>query len=356
LKGEFLLVNPETTVGDGVTLVDGSGRIRLWNAAAARITGLENVDVLGKHVDDALPGWSAVTELIPADAGDGSVRADNVSLQVGGRRRRLSISALGYDEGTVYTFRDLTDDGALETMHQDLVATVSHELRKPLAAIYGAALTLRRDDVVLAHDLQDQLLEVVVDQSSRLVEIVNNLLVASQLNSGTLRVTIERCDPRELAILEIDATRTHLPETIEVVLHAAGDIPPVAADPSQLRQVLGNLIENAIKYSPGGGTIEVTLEPVDRHVRFGIRDPGLGIPESEQRRIFERFYRLHTDTTRGIRGTGLGLYICRELVSRVDGRIWVESDGRSGSTFVVEIPQEATVPEVVSHRGVTTSV
>ena len=351
-----MLVNHQSPdAGDGVALVDRSGRIRLWNAAAAAITGLEHADVLDKRAPDAIPGWSAVDRLIPAAGGDESARAENVTLQLGGRELRLSISAVGYEGGTLYTFRDLTYERTLESMHQDL-ATVSHELRRPLAAIYGAALTLRRDDVELEHELHDKLLEVIVEGSSRLAEIVNNLLIASQLVTGTLRVTIERCDPREIATLELDATRTHLPETIEVVLLARDDIPAVAADPGQLRQVLGNLIENAIKYSPGGGTIEVTLEPVDQHVRFAIRDSGLGIPKNEQRRIFERFYRLHPERSRGIGGTGLGLYICRELVHRVDGRIWVESDGRSGSTFYVEIPQERAVPAVVAHRRVTMPV
>jgi PAS domain S-box-containing protein len=344
------------TIGDGVALVDRSGRIRLWNAAAAVITGLQDTDVLGKQAPSAIPGWSAVAELIPVAAGGESARAENVPLQIGDRELWLSISAVGYEEGTVYAFRDLTEERALESMRQDLVATVSHELRTPLAAIYGAALTLRRSDVQLEEQLHDKLLEVIAEESNRLSDIVNDLLIASQLDTGTLRATIERCDPREIALLEIDAARTHLPETIELALSAAEDLPAVAADPGQLRQVLGNLIENAIKYSPGGGTIDVSIEPVDRHVRFAIRDTGLGIPKSEQRRIFEKFYRLDPDMTRGIGGTGLGLYICRELVRRVDGRIWVESDGRSGSTFVVEIPQEAAVPVVVPHRRISTPV
>jgi PAS domain S-box-containing protein len=344
------------TIGDGVALVDRSGRIRLWNAAAGVITGLQSSDVLGKQAAAAIPGWSAVSELIPVAAGGESARAENIPLQIGERELWLSISAVGYEEGTVYAFRDLTDERALETMRQDLVATVSHELRTPLAAIYGAALTLRRDDVELEGRLHDKLLEVIAEESNRLSDIVNDLLLASQLDTGTLRATIERCDPREIAQLEIDAARMHLPETIELVLAAPDDLPAVAADPGQLRQVLGNLIENAIKYSPGGGTIDVTVEPVDRHVRFAIRDSGLGIPKSEQRRIFEKFYRLDPDMARGIGGTGLGLYICRELVRRVDGRIWVESDGSSGSTFVVEIPQEAGVPAVVAHRRITTPV
>jgi PAS domain S-box-containing protein len=344
------------TIGDGVALVDRSGRIRLWNAAAAVITGLQDSDVLGKQAPSAIPGWSAVAELIPVAAGGESARAENVPLQIGDRELWLSISAVGYEEGTVYAFRDLTEERALESMRQDLVATVSHELRTPLAAIYGAALTLRRDDVELEDQLHDKLLEVIAEESNRLSDIVNDLLIASQLDTGTLRATIERCDPREIAQLEIDAARTHLPESIELALSAADDLPAVAADPGQLRQVLGNLIENAIKYSPGGGTIDVSIEPADRHVRFAIRDSGLGIPKSEQRRIFEKFYRLDPDMTRGIGGTGLGLYICRELVRRVDGRIWVESDGRSGSTFVVEIPQEAAVPAVVPHRRISMPV
>jgi two-component system, OmpR family, phosphate regulon sensor histidine kinase PhoR len=250
----------------------------------------------------------------------------------------------------VYAFRDLTEERALESMRQDLVATVSHELRTPLAAIYGAALTLRRDDVQLEAELHDKLLEVISEESSRLADIVNDLLLASQLDTGTLKANIERCDPREIVQLEIDAVRTHLPPNVELQVDVGSDLPAVAADAGQLRQVLANLIENAVKYSPEGGTITVGAEPSDHNVRFAVRDSGLGIPPTEQRRIFEKFYRLDPHMSRGIGGTGLGLYICRELVRRVDGRIWVESDGRTGSTFYVEIPREAAAAAVLAHR------
>jgi signal transduction histidine kinase len=123
-------------------------------------------------------------------------------------------------------------------------------------------------------------------------------------------------------------------------LESPPDLPAVRADPGQLRQVLSNLIDNAVKYSPNGGEVAVVLEPREYVVRFSVRDSGLGIPREEQSRIFEKFYRLDPDMKQGIGGTGLGLYICRELVRRVDGRIWVESDGTHGSTFIVEIPRE----------------
>src|SRR5712691_5886003 len=338
------------TIGDGVFLVDQSGRIQLWNSAAQWITGLKERDVLGKLASNAIPGWAEMQPRIPVANTGEAARAESIPLQLNERELWLSVSAVGHEEGTVYAFRDLTDERALESMRQDLVATVSHELRTPLAAIYGAALTLRRGDLDIEPEMHDKLLEVIAEESDRLADIVNDLLLASQLDSGKFRANIERCDPREIVELELDAARIHLPGDVELRLDAPDELPPVAADSGQLRQVISNLIENAVKYSPQGGTINVALEPNDRHVRFAISDSGLGIPPSEQRRIFEKFYRLDPDMSRGIGGTGLGLYICRELVRRVDGRIWVESDGSSGSTFYVEIPQEAPAHAVTPLR------
>jgi PAS domain S-box-containing protein len=345
------------TIGDGVLLVDATGRVRLWNPAAERITGIVERDVIGRFVADAIPGWGAVESPLPVAQAGEAVRAETVLLDLGERELWLSVSAVGYEEGTVFAFRDLTEELALETMRHDLVATVSHELRTPLAAIYGAALTLRRDDLELQAELHEKLLEVIVEEANRLAEIVNDLLLASQLDAGTLKANIERCDPREIAELEIDAARTHLPGNVDLLLDASDVLPPVAADSGQLRQVLSNLIDNAIKYSPAGGIVNVAIAPNDRHVRFSVRDSGLGIPPAEQLRIFDKFYRLDPHMARGIGGTGLGLYICRELVRRVDGRIWVESDGGSGSTFHVEIPQDKVTAgsNGRSRRAVTTA-
>jgi PAS domain S-box-containing protein len=314
-------------IGDGVLLVDRAGRVRLWNSAAERITGLREQLVHGRPLEEVVPGW----------------RTGTVPLEIEGRELWLSVSSVATEDGTVYAFRDLTNERALEMMRQDLVATVSHELRTPLAAIYGAALTLRRDDIELEDQLESKLLEVIAEESGRLSEIVNDLLLASQLDTGKLQANVEACDPREIAVVELEAARTHVPESIELRLAAPEVLPAVSADPGQLRQVLSNLIDNAIKYSPSGGAVIIALEPRDRFVRFSVTDDGLGIPRDEQSRIFEKFYRLDPDMKEGIGGTGLGLYICRELVRRVDGRIWVESDGSSGSTFVVEIPRESLV-------------
>jgi PAS domain S-box-containing protein len=330
------------TVGDGVFLVDGEGIVRLWNQAAEALTGLRRNDVVGRAAEEVLPGWDHLSARVPVAGAPGPASAETLPLELAGRERWLSISGVGFDEGTVYAFRDITEERALEQIRQDLVATVSHELRTPLAAIYGSALTLARDDLQLDEALHEKLLEVIVEESSRLADIVNDLLVASQLDAGRLEVHIERCDARALTETVVAAARTHLPEGVTVELDVGtNDLPPVAADEGQLRQVLGNLIDNAVKYSPDGGDVRIRLESADEYVRFRVADEGLGIPPVERGRIFEKFYRLDPHMARGIGGTGLGLYISRELVRRVKGRIWVEPNDSRGSVFYVEIPAAA---------------
>jgi two-component system sensor histidine kinase VicK len=149
---------------------------------------------------------------------------------------------------------------------------------------------------------------------------------------------IEPCDPLALATDVIEAQRVHLPPRIHLELEAPADTATVAADPDKVRQVLVNLLDNAVKYSPDGGEVRLSIGSDGHRVRFSISDEGLGIPYAEQRRIFEKFYRVDPQMTRGIGGTGLGLYICRELVRRMDGRIWVTSEPGRGSTFAFELP------------------
>jgi signal transduction histidine kinase len=242
------------------------------------------------------------------------------------------------EEGTVYAFRDLTEEHNLEQLRADFVATVSHELRTPLAAIYGAAVTIRRTDIELQTTTRNRLLQVISQESERLARIVEDVLLASHLDSGRLQHRIEACDAEAIMRGVLAAAEVHLPEKVRIGFEAEPKLPLVAADEGQLRQVFVNLLDNAIKYSPDGGTVTVTMQREGRSVRVAIADEGLGIPRGERQRIFEKFYRLDPNMTRGIGGTGLGLYICRELVRRIDGRIWVEARPQAGSIFLVEIP------------------
>jgi PAS domain S-box-containing protein len=322
------------TIADGVVLLDRDGTVLLWNHAAEGITGRPRGDAIGRKAVETLPGYRDAADRVPLDGS----RPETVPVEIDGRELWLSFSAVEFDEGTVYTFRDLTEDRALEQMRSDLVATVSHELRTPLAAIYGAAVTVRRPDMDVGTETRDRLLEIIETESSRLAEIVNDLLLASHLDSGRLQLTIETVDPKALTASVVDAARTHLPQGVTLELAAPKRLPAVRADEQQLRQVLVNLVENAVKYSPDGGPVQVRLARAEDHVLWTVSDRGLGIPASERRRVFEKFYRLDPHMTRGIGGTGLGLYICRELVNRLDGRIWVEGNNGKGSSFFVQIP------------------
>jgi signal transduction histidine kinase len=262
---------------------------------------------------------------------------------VGGREVWLSIHGVAVPDGVVYAFRDLTEERALERLRNEFVSTVSHELRTPLAAIYGAAMTLRRSDVALDDEQRARLLDVVSGEADRLARTVNDILWASRLDADSLHVTIESCDPLELVADVVRAQEAHLDDSHRLVVEAPADLPPVAGDADKVGRVLINLVDNAVKYSPDGGRVTVSVAAAGSHVRFSVSDQGLGIPFAEQRRVFEKFYRLDPDMNRGVGGTGLGLYICRELVRRMEGRIWVESPGLGrGATFNVELP--AAVP------------
>ncbi|MBA2331196.1 MAG: PAS domain-containing protein [Actinobacteria bacterium] len=327
-------------VGDGVALLDADGRVRLWNPAAETITGLRAGDILGRTLVEAVPGWEEVARLAPRAERrpSGIVRAEMFSLELDGRELWLSISGVAFGEGTVYAFRDVTDEHAVERLKSDFVSTVSHELRTPLAAIYGAAMTLQRDDVLLSDEQREGMLHVVSGESERLARIVNDILLASRLSSGLVEVAIARVDPVEIVRTVLASAQMHLPPGIELASQPSDGIPAIHADADKVRQVLINLVENAIKYSPGGGKVSVLLGPMDGRLRISVVDEGLGIPAAEHQRIFEKFYRLDPNLTRGVGGTGLGLYICNEIVQRLGGRLWVESELGRGSTFSFELP------------------
>jgi PAS domain S-box-containing protein len=329
-------------VDRGVFVVDDAGVIRYWNPAARAITGLETTALIGRRADEALPGWDAVGPEVPVstEPGPGSVAAKTLPLEIDGRELWISISGVEFEDGIVYAFRNLTEERALDELKSDFIATVSHELRTPLAAIYGCARTLLRTDLSLAEPDRSRLLEVIAQESERLTRIVSDILLANQIDAGRLRISDHEFDVADLArgvVEQVEASLTGS-EAISLELIAPQVVAPVSGDADKLRQVLLNLVDNAIKYSPDGGRVEVEVVQRDSGLRIAVRDSGLGISHGEQQRIFGKFYRVDPQQTRGVGGTGLGLYICRELVRRMDGRVSVSSTEGEGSTFVVELP------------------
>jgi signal transduction histidine kinase len=223
----------------------------------------------------------------------------------------------------------------LDRMKDEFMAVISHELRTPLATVYGAAITLEERD--LDETMQRRLINLIRRESTRQTKIVSDVLWASRLDAHKADARLQMLDVAAIA-REVAATAAEAaPESISIEVDA-GELPSLQADPEQVQLVLANLVDNAVKYSPGGGTIRVTLEAHDGRLIAGVSDHGLGIAEDDRERIFEKFTRLDPEMHRGVGGTGLGLYLCRELVTQMGGHLSVADNEPRGSTFSFDIP------------------
>src|ERR671937_80530 len=304
--------------------------------AAELIVGLAAPDVRGRPAAEAVPGWEAIAEQVPVTQGDDVPRAVTLPVDVGGRELWLSFVAVRTFRGVVYAFRDQTAEHELENAKSDFIATVSHELRTPMTAVYGAARTLLRPDVELNTEDSRELLEMIATQAERLAQVTEEVLLASQLDRGGVTVDQRPVDLAEIARETARTMEPQLPKRASLDLRADGSV-YATGDPDRIQQIVMNLIDNAAKYSPYGGTITVSVEANGASVRLAVADEGVGIPPAEQQAIFDKFYRVDPELTQGPGGTGLGLYISRELARRMGGEIRVTSEPAHGSTFVLEL-------------------
>ena len=324
-------------VGDGVMMVDPDGELRFWNRAAELVTGRSRGDVVGRQAGEVLAGWQAVAAEIPVSEEAELARPVTLPVEVDGSELWLSFVAVRSPNGVVYTFRDLTVDRGLEAAKSDFIATLSHELRTPMTAVLGAAKTLLRDDIALSPERRHQLLEMIGAQGTRLTQITEEVLLANRLDRGDLRIDSERVDLARLVEHALETMRQDAPESIS--LTAEGNGAAAFGDRDRIEQVLVNLIDNAVKYSPDGGQVVVSTVPAAASVRVEVSDQGIGIPPGEQEAVFEKFYRGDPQHRAVPSGTGLGLYICRELVQRMGGTIGVRSSPGEGSTFWFDLPK-----------------
>jgi len=223
----------------------------------------------------------------------------------------------------------------LERLQDDFVATVSHELRTPLGFIKGYATSLLRDDANWDEDTRREFLTIIDEETDRLKELIDNLLDSSRLQSGTLRMEFQpvRIDTM-LKDLTLRARSFDEDLTIEVNLETSPL--KVQADPTRLAQVFDNLISNAVKYAPDS-TVKITLDTQDEHAHIEFSDQGPGIPAENLPNIFTRFYRV-PNQNRSVRGTGLGLFICRRIINAHEGEITAVSKYGEGTTFHIYLP------------------
>jgi PAS domain S-box-containing protein len=325
-------------VAEAVVLVDETGVARYWNPMAERLTGLRAEQVIGGPVDAVIPTWPELIEQATrAERGSPSAPVV-VPLSSPEGDRWCELRVVSFDQGFVYTFRDVTADRELERMRSDFVATTSHELRTPLAAIYGAIRTLRRSDIALPDDQREVFLDMIEHEAEHLRTICDQLLTAGRLDAGDLSASLEPVDVVSLVRRVVASAEVGVARTTVVRFVADHESLYALADEDMLRQVLANLVDNAAKYSPNGGEIQIRASASDRRIEIAVEDAGIGIPDDAQARIFEKFFRVDANLNRGVGGAGLGLYIARELTEQMEGRLTLRSAEGRGSIFEVELP------------------
>ncbi len=322
-------------MADGVIVTDATGIVVFVNRTELSRLRLPESRVLGRSFIEVVKDHE-IHNMVRECLKTGSEAKGVVEVTPGRRFYGVSTTPLPGNSGCVVVLQDLTEVRRLEKVRRDFVANISHELRTPLASLKLLAETLESggcDDPTLVHDYVGRI-GVEVD---RLAQMVDELGELSLIETGQVglekgpvqvRALVERAAER----LEAQAVRAGLALTVDV----HDDLPLVKGDARRLEQVLVNLMHNAIKFTPPGGSVTLDAEAVDDTMVVSVIDTGTGIPEDDLERIFERFYKV--DKSRSSRGTGLGLAIARHIVEAHGGTLWAESVEGRGSTFRFRLP------------------
>ena len=324
---EFIFAN----IDDGVIILDNDGKIQLMNKAMLVAFDLPDKGYLGRPVSEIIdhPDFSVLlnrAQMVPLKYHE--INFDD------GRIYNAQFTPLK-DVGSVITVQDISYLKQVDRLKSDFVHTVSHDLRSPLTSVLGYAELVSR--VGPLNDQQVEFLGHIRTSVENITSLVNELLDLSRLEAGvdTRRETIRLENILKFALDTLEGQFKL--KSLALQSEIAEDLPEMRGNPIRLRQLLDNLLTNAVKYAPSGTTIRVSLRAEDGLLIFSVADDGPGIPRSEQGRIFEKFYRA-SNVPEKVSGTGLGLAIVKSIVDSHQGRIWVESVVGKGSTFFVVLP------------------
>jgi signal transduction histidine kinase len=314
------------------------------------MTGVPAEEAIGRHCYEVLnlhnrQGVSVCHTQCPLvkPPDDGRLYAEGYSQRADGIKVALADNySPQYDEegntvSVIANVRDVSRLREAEELKNTLLSIISHELKTPVSIIKGYASTLMRQDANWDKGTLTEGLFIIEEEADKLNELINNLLDASRLQAGGLKLQFSYVDLTSMAEKVVEKFR---PQTDQHTfsLDFPPDFPPVRADYERIREVFSNLVSNAIKYSPGGGLIRVGGWVEEDQVRIFISDEGIGIPANEQERIFERFARVDNSLTRQMPGAGLGLFLVKAVVEAHGGRVWVDSRPGHGSTFNFTLP------------------
>jgi two-component system, OmpR family, phosphate regulon sensor histidine kinase PhoR len=325
---------------EGVAVVNAGERLAFANPGFASILGLDIPPVAGSSLLEVVRQTELIGAVRRVLAGEPRVEAEIVTGTLRQHYFAATVASVraGETSGAVIVLHDITDLRKLERVRRDFVANVSHEFRTPLTAIQGFAETLIGGAI---DDPQNRgrFLAIILEHSRRLARLTEDLLRLSQMDAEQLELEIRAVSvPQLIESCYETAQRRAGEKGLTLSLNLPSQIPDVLADNRRLQEVLQNLLDNAIQYTLPGGKIMLSAETRGDDVIVTVADTGIGIPQADQPRIFERFYRVDVARSREAGGTGLGLSISKHLVEAQGGRIWVESEVGVGSKFHFSIP------------------
>jgi PAS domain S-box-containing protein len=327
-------------VADAIVAVDRDGNVVLWNAAAEEITGVPAPEALGRAPTDVLQRSLDPDETSAEGGGLIQISRGNEEIWLSVTEAIMRDPA-GVVAGRIYAFRDVSSDRLVEQLKSGFVSAVSHELRAPLTSIYGFAETLLREDVAFGDEERRTFLGYIATEAERLTGIVDALLSVARLESGDLQVQLAQTDLRDVVTDVVSSAQREVANGRRFVIDVPEEPLDATADREKVRQILANLVDNAVKFSPHGGTVTVAARRTSDAVQVRVLDEGAGVPQGEHERIFRKFYRADAAApTTG--GTGLGLFIARGLATAMGGRLWMDSETGHGASFVFELPTGAT--------------
>jgi two-component system phosphate regulon sensor histidine kinase PhoR len=322
------------TMTEAVVVVDSNDRVSLVNRAALELLEWDDEPV-GRPIVELIrvPGFQDMLE----QAQDGVEANEEFELPTRPPKQVLAQAARQESIGTVVAMHDVTELRRLETIRRDFVANVSHELRTPVSVIRATAETLE-DGAIDQPKHARRFLDALIRNSERLSQLIADLLDISRIEAGEYAIDTEDMTLRKAIDRSLDTVEARADDRdIDIVNQVASDV-LVEADPKALDQVLLNLITNAVKYVPDGGTVEVTSERRDGMVRVSVEDDGPGVGAQHRDRLFERFYRIDSGRARNVGGTGLGLSIVKHLVTTMGGQVGYEPNQPKGSVFWFTLP------------------
>ncbi|MCH5584370.1 ATP-binding protein [Shimazuella sp. AN120528] len=325
----------------GLMMVDYHGYIKLVNRAFGSMFDLPVEQMVGEHYDVYLSAYNLRPLLNECMESNIPVRLEIPLFYPQERIIEASLTPIEENSqqfGIVAIFRDLTAFRRLEELRRDFVANVSHELKTPLTSIVGFTETLL-DGARKDPDTCKEFLQIIYKEGLRLQRLVSDLLDLSKIESKQVSIKMEVVS---VQLVVHDVVETLIEQMQAKNLRLLTDVAPlmVKMDTDCVRQILVNLLANAMNYTPVGGKVTVKVKQDDRHWMLQVMDTGIGIPERDQPRIFERFYRVDKARSRNSGGTGLGLAIVKHLVELHHGEIEVESTVGKGSIFTVRFPLE----------------